>query len=141
MKTLRLICLFVLAISLGSCNDTNIDDTKTNSESDLIGTWKMVKAYGGISGNVYNVPEGNVTWAFNTDANTLNIVNNNTDPGFDGGLSTGSYNYEIMQSDVPQSCRYTLSIDGNDYGCFTRTDAGLTITQVYADGLIYEFVK
>jgi hypothetical protein len=139
MKTLKFITLFLLAIAFGSCNDT--DGTTDNSEQVLLGTWKMVKAYGGISGVVHNIPEGTITWTFDTDSNTLTVVNNNMDTTLDAGLDSGTYSYQIVNSEAPESCSKTLMIDGNDYGCFIKTEAGLTISQVYADGLIYDFVE
>lgn len=140
MKTLKFIILLFCSVSIWGCNDT--DGTKADgSEEILLGTWKMTKAYGGISGTVYNIPEGEIIWTFDIQANTLTVVNNYSSPGFDGSLSSGTYTYQIVNAVGEAPCTKTLVINGSDYGCFSETNTGLTISQVYTDGLIYDFVE
>ncbi len=140
MKTLRLITLFLLSVSIWSCNDTE-GTPNDGSEQILLGSWKMTKAYGGIAGTVYDIPEGEIVWTFDIEANTLTVVNNYSAPGFEGSLSSGTYAYQIADAVGDAPCRKTLFIDGNNYGCFSKTNTGITISQVYTDGLIYDFTE
>ncbi|AWI26133.1 hypothetical protein [Flavobacterium pallidum] len=140
MKTLKFITLLFIAVSLWSCNDTE-GAPSDGSEEVLLGTWKMTKAYGGISGTVYNIPQGEIVWTFNIQANTLTVVNNHNPDGFDGSLASGTYTYQIVDAVGESPCRKTLVIDGSDFGCFSRTDTGLTISQVHTDGLMLDFVE
>ncbi|AWA30222.1 hypothetical protein HYN48_09085 [Flavobacterium magnum] len=140
MKTIKLFTILFIALSMWSCNDTEGAPAE-GSEEVLLGTWNMTKAYGGISGTVYDIPKGDIVWTFNIQSNTLTVANNHNPDHFDGALASGTYTYQIVDAVGETPCTKTLVIDGNDFGCFSRTDTGLTISQVHADGLMLDFVE
>jgi hypothetical protein len=140
MKNLKLLSVLVMLVSFLACDNTE-SNQKTQHGDDLIGIWKLVKVYGGIAGTMFTYPEGTITWTFDPNTKILNVVNNNTAESADGDLETGNYSYEFVDGETGGMCEVILKINQSEYGCYYINEGRLLISQNYADGLTYEFIK
>ena len=112
------------------------DEDDNPSDDKPIGTWNLVNVSGGIAGSDFNFPPGTITWKFNYDG-TVEVVNNNpADSNAEDFFETGTYTYEHVVNEIPNSCQHVMMIDNINLGCESLLVPVLTFTQVEADGYI-----
>ena len=132
MKTLRILSAFFLLFVLGSCSDSG-----TSAEKTLNGEWKLTSVHGGITGAHYTFEPGVITWTFDTETNSLVVVNNNTDENKEDMLPSGPYQYSVEANTVtPEICAENFVIDDINFGCYDLGTNTLTFGQVEADGYL-----
>jgi hypothetical protein len=96
----------------------------------LKGSWNMVKVTGGEEGINNTITEGLVSWTFDGAGE---IIVNNTVGVYEGGvLSSGTYNYNVINSEG----NTYLEIENNEFGLYTITNGRLTMNEAFtSDGL------
>ena len=128
-KSILFFTTFIFFTVVTSCS-TNSNSSTTDS---FAGAWKLVNVNGTIAGINNNFPLGMITWNFNSNNQTVTVVNNNTDPNLWDVLETGTYNYQFINNpDLP--CGESIKIDGVEYGCYTFANDSLVIDQSITDG-------
>lgn len=133
--------LYLLPFAFGALFVSCSDDDSSNPEADFTGIYQLTHAAGSIAGGSYDYDPGLITWTFNPSNNTVTIVNNNDDPMAYDGPDTGIYTYSVEASEVEGMCDTVLKVDGAEYGCYTFTTNGLTVTNNYADGFTFTFQR
>lgn len=141
MNKVLITILAFLALAVNrSCESDEIDNNiPANTLNDL---WNLTSIQGGFADVNYQFEEGEITWEFNEQDNTLNVVNNNaSDEGYDG-LETGEYSFSIIQFDDI----LLLEINNDSYGSYYVENNELIIDQNGAtsgnsDGFILDFVR
>lgn len=131
--------LLVPLTLLALCTSCTQDDDAGNPESEFTATYFLTNGSGSIAGGNFNFEPGLISWSFDSENHTVTIVNNNPDPMAYGGPDSGIYPFSIGDSELPEMCEHVLIVDGVDYGCYTITANGLTLTNTYADGYTYTF--
>jgi len=134
-KIYALLVLPLLAMTLSSCNDN--DETPAPT---IAGQWKLVNVTGGFVGVNDNFPAGQITWNINTDAHTVTVVNNNTNPALQDILESGIYNY-TLDPDPNSVCPNTFNVNNLDLGCYTVSNTEMVITYDYADGMTLRLIR
>lgn len=138
MKNLKLaVTLLLLTLILFSCSK---DDNETTAVPTLAGQWKLVNVTGGFVGVNHNFPAGQITWNVDTTANTVTVVNNNTNPNLQDILETGVYSY-TLDPDPNSVCTDTFNVNNLDLGCYSVSDTELIITYEYADGMTLRLIR
>ena len=87
----------VVSVLFLSCNN---DDVNSNPVETIAGTWKMQNVNGGLLGVNVDYREGDVDWTFDTDSQSVRVVNRILTTGPEdiyAGPETGAYPYDIQQ--------------------------------------------
>jgi len=137
MKNLKIIPILFLLLSFCSCSD----DDQSSTMAGLEGEWRLKNISGGIMGTNIDHNDDAIKWTFNTENNTINVVNTTTEDMLYDPLDTGIYTYEFVESDVQELCNERIEIDNSDYGCVTINGNTLIIDQRYADGYALRFER
>lgn len=141
MKLKALILTLLLGTGLlVSCSK---DDTNILSQEELLnGTWNLKNLSGGFAGLNENYSGGAITWTFNSQNQTIIVVNN--EPASTSFIfESGTYNYSIIEI----SNHKYLNIENDEYGGLIILNNNMTIDQnkissgVGADGFILKFEK
>jgi hypothetical protein len=132
MKKISFLTLTIL-LALVSCKKSNLEEMPPITQ----GTpFSMVIASGGIAGNKFVIPKGEVTW--DLDVNTLKVVNN-SNQNIPTALASGNYNFKfqtinkvdyIIIDNIPEK----WIVEKNTSDCLVLDDGN-------ADGFSYTFVK
>lgn len=135
MKIIKTMCLLVV---MPLCMAMSCDDEKEAIPitTSINGDWKFNKVTQGPDNTTgYDFAPGEIVWTFNTNNNTVTIVNNNTDESKPDFFESGTYDLEIIDStNDPSRCSYILKISQLDLGCvdiagkYLYIDRGLDIT-------------
>ena len=134
MKTIKLLSALVLTLFLTGCSS---DDSGSRS---IDGTWNLTNIKGGIEGIDNDFANGTITWTFDSDAGTVEVVNSNTNDVEDM-LPTGTYSFTIEASEIPDLCEENFFIDAVNFGCYHITTHHLTFGQVESDGYLISLVR
>jgi hypothetical protein len=132
MKKISFLTLTIL-LALVSCKKSNIEEMPTITK----GTpFSMVMASGGIAGNKFVIPKGEVTW--DLDVNTLKVVNN-SNQNIPIALATGIYNYKYQTINMTDY----IVVDNIPEKWIVEKNTGdsLILNDGYADGFSYTFIR
>ena len=125
MKKLQfLVCMFCLAIL--SCNES--DEKNYNA---LEGEWNLIKISGGFSPENLDIPEGLITYDFNTQQNKVTIHNNSE-------LLypvSGVYPYTVDLAPDSGMCTKTITINNEGDYCFLLDGDTMSFDLSPVDGL------
>ena len=145
MKTLKLMLLLLYIPVAFSCN--NDDDNNQPSNQEFEGTWKLINVSGGFGGVDHDFEEGIITWTFNSQNETIVVVNNNPADVYDG-LGTGEYTYDFVPNDITTICAESFEAQGpgdaetvSNFGCMAITGNDMTLSMAEADGFLLTFKK
>ncbi|WP_417351505.1 hypothetical protein [Flavobacterium alkalisoli] len=145
MKTLKLLLLLLYIPVAFSCN--NDDDNNQPSNQEFTVTWKLINVSGGFGGVDHDFEEGIITWTFNSQNETIVVVNNNPADVYDG-LGTGEYTYDFVPNDITTICAESFETQGpgdaettSNFGCMTITGDNMTLSMAEADGFLLTFKK
>ena len=128
-KKILLLVLTIALLQLGCSSNSSSNPTASTVQ----GEWKLVAVDGTFAGIHETFTPGLITWTFNPTAQTVTVVNNNTNPDAWDLLDTGVYDYHFVNNpDSP--CGEQIEIGGSIYGCYTVTSASFIIDQAIADG-------
>ncbi|HEX9981165.1 MAG TPA: hypothetical protein VGB50_11435 [Flavobacterium sp.] len=134
MKTLKLLSAFLLVIVCG-CSDS--DDHDNTTHHPLSGAWRLTHVIGGIGGTNSNFEPGTIMWNFNTNSNTVAVVNTNTDETLQDFFTSGTYDYSFEENTAtPEDCEEELVINNISFGCYSASSTTLILTQIEADGYV-----
>ncbi len=129
MKKISFLITVLIFTTLFGCSR----DSESSTPNTISGKWKLINVAGTFGGINNNFPAGMITWNFNPNTLTVDVVNNNTDPNLWDILETGSYSYHYVNNpDSP--CGESVEIDGSVFGCYTFVNDSLIIDQSIADG-------
>lgn len=87
MKTIKLLLLSSIFILASSC----VVDDHSDDLPSYLGTWKLTKTSGTIAGMTTEFEPGLIKWTITADS--IYVVNNNTNPDLLDGFETGTYAY------------------------------------------------
>lgn len=140
MKTKILTLLLIFTVGLfTSCNN---DDDATSAQTNTIDTtWNLKNVSGGLVGANIDYATGEVTWTFDSNSETVVIVNtfDVTSPDLQSaysGLESGTYSFEIIQDGSNEK----LVINDFDQGIMVINNGVLTLdTNIAADGFFITF--
>lgn len=145
MKTLLIALCCLVAVSCSDNDDKATDPVARESaepNDSIEGDWSLVEVKGGITGTIYNYPEGMITWKFNGISQTVAVTNNNTDPMMQDILPTGQYNYTFVSNEAtPELCATNIKVDGVNLGCFDIGSSEFTMSQIEADGFMITLIR
>ncbi|GHC62911.1 hypothetical protein [Ulvibacter litoralis] len=152
MKTRILILLVVVGFLFTSCDSE--DDAPSVQNDELSGVWHFKSLQGGFAGVDFDFNENQVTWDFNSERNTLSVVNNlvPTDPQhMYYPYENNVYNYSVLElngakylvvfgmagvHDNDELGKYEITQDGNLYIDTNEYSSGGAI-----DGFMYTFTR
>lgn len=141
MNTLKLLSAFLFLI-LFSCHSDDSAQIQSAPITGIEGPWKLVEVNGGISGTIYNYPEGMITWKFNGISQTVIIQNNNVDENMQDILPSGTYHYSLVANEAtPELCALNITIDGLNLGCYNIGTTEFTMSQIESDGFFIKLVR
>jgi hypothetical protein len=132
MKKFSFLTLAIL-ITFVSCKKSNLEDMPTITKGT---TFNLVNTSGGLAGNKFVIPVGEVTW--DLDVNTLKVVNN-SNQNIPTALASGSYNFKYQ---TINKIDY-LVIDNILEKWIVEENTGdtLILNDGNADGFRYTFIK
>tara|TARA_R110002111_G_scaffold103778_5_gene160986 strand:- start:38604 stop:39026 length:423 start_codon:yes stop_codon:yes gene_type:complete len=131
--------ILVLMLSTLSCNSD--DDTPQNSEPTLNGSWSLVNVTGGLAGVDDDFEIGLIIWDFNQDNLELTVTNNNTANVIYDGLSSGTYDYEVL-STTGEDAYLVIHNFGINHEIITLNASQLVLDEgVAADGFLLTFSR
>ncbi len=138
----QLIGLIILGmLCFTSCNNNDDDTIENDTTVTLNGTWNLKNVYGGLLGVDIDYKEGEVVWIFNLEQKTLLVKNNIMTTGPENsyyGLNSGTYNFEIKETDDIQ----TLLINDQDRGKINVLETNLILDDnLAADGFVKTFER
>jgi hypothetical protein len=137
MKSIKLLTLMTFFALVG-CHDDDNDYVPVYTPpvtENVDGAWELSNVSGGIAGTNDDFAPGEVTWIFNEENHTVEVLNNNTDEDKVDFFDSGTYNYGVViNQTTPELCGFNFSIDGVNLGCFTITEEQFTMSMVEADG-------
>ena len=129
MKKISFLITVLIFTTLIGCSR----DSESSTPNTILGKWKLINVAGTFGGINNNFPPGRITWNFNPNTLTVDVVNNNTDPNLWDILETGTYSYHYINNpDSP--CGESVESDGSVFGCYTFVNDSLIIDQSIADG-------
>lgn len=131
MKTMKLLAL---ALTVGFFTGCNNDDD-SNGETTLEGTWKLTRVQGGFGGADEEFQSGAITWTFDFDDQTVDVVNNQPESDYDF-FETGTYDFEVLSTNDPNDPCGHMIIDNLDFGCLDISSNTLKLDQQMADGFL-----
>lgn len=137
MKTIAKLSIFLLFIVVTACSKS--DNSEPTPKID--GEWNLKYVNGSFTGASYYFQPGIVNWKFDPTNQTVTVENNNTDTNLNAIFPSGTYNYEILDSNPDVSCSQSIKIDGIEFGCLEITTDELNITQTYVDGFHVHLVR
>lgn len=126
---------------LSGCSSDD-DNTVSQKEESLNGTWDLKNLSGGFPGLDESYAPGEITWTFDTQNETI-IIENNNSASTAFIFVSGTYNYSV----ITENNQKYLNINGDEYGGLTISPDSLIIDQdqisygVGADGFILSFEK
>lgn len=126
MKKILSTCLLMLTIF--GCSS---DDPKTT----LDGNWNLVRVEGGLAGTNDNFADGEVTWKFDTDTETFEVMGEVEDDR-EQILPIGLYEYMLHENEEGAECNRNIMIDVVDFGCYRLEGQRLKIGSTDADGYL-----
>lgn len=132
---LKIILLLIVGSLITGCSENSENSTPT-----LAGEWKLINVSGGLLGVNDNFSPGLIKWQVDTVAQTVTVVNNNTNTAAQDILESGVYPY-TLQADTNGICTETFNVNNMDMGCFSVSPNNLVITYNYADGFTLNFVR
>ncbi|AWH86165.1 hypothetical protein HYN59_14075 [Flavobacterium album] len=140
MKKTALLLLLLPSIWMTACSDD--DNSNVNDPQAAEGQWKLVNVSGSIAGTSHDFAPGTITWTFDEDANTVTVVNNNTNENAEDFFASGTYDFHFeANQNTPDMCAQSLFIENLELGCQTETATQLVLSQTWADGYQLTFVK
>jgi hypothetical protein len=135
-----LIFALICVVTLTNCSISNNDSYSQQVYKPL---WNLTNVSGGIAGVDNDFDLEDIVWSFNEATSTLTVTNNNTDDSIEDGLTSGNYDYSVIES----GDNLYLVINSNEFGGLTISenllviDQNMTTSGTGADGFIYTFQK
>ncbi len=140
MKTKILALALILGIGFLGCSN---DDSNYSTQEELInGTWNLKNLSGGFAGIDEDYETGSIIWTFDSQNQTIIIVNNNQE-STSYIFESGTYNYSLLEINNESY----IEINNEEYGGITFSANNLIIDQnkisdgTGADGFILHFEK
>lgn len=138
MKTIQLLALLGL-LSVVACDDDDHREpvlVPTTAVHGVDGEWNLIQVMGDFTGGSYSYAEGEIRWVFDPEAQTVEVVNLNTDPNKVDVLESGTYSYSFeANGSTPELCSQIIKVDGLDMGCYDIGENELTMSRIEVDGL------
>lgn len=131
-----------------SCNDNDdkIPELVVAPQTlppNIEGEWKLVNVSGGIQPINESFPEGMITWDFDTQNQTVTILNNNANELLNDGFDSGTYGFSLVIGDINHEvCSDRISF--NDFGmydCLTIQGNVMTMDSRQTDGYLIKFIR
>ena len=136
MKTIKLLSSFILAILVSSC----VVDDHSDDLPSYLGTWKLTKTSGTIAGMTTEFEPGLIKWTITADS--IYVVNNNTNPDLLDGFETGTYAYTFHEDLITtEDCYRWISFGSGDQNCIGYGFDYLYLNENIADGVNYQFIR
>ncbi|MFT3794225.1 hypothetical protein [Flavobacterium sp.] len=138
MKTLKLLALLGL-FSFTGCNDDDRRDpvlVPAPAVPEVDGQWNLIQVMGEFTGGSYTYAEGEISWTFDPETQTVEVVNLNTDPNKVDVFESGTYDYSFEANpSTPELCGEIIKVDGLDMGCYNIGQTQMTMSRIEVDGL------
>jgi len=136
MNKIKLLSALILTLFLSGCSKD--DDSDPVPAANINGEWKLFNV-SNTSGIDDDFAPGVIKWTFNSNTNTVEVVNNNTDDTLESILPSGDYAYSLETNTSGTVCSQNFFIDSIDFGCYNLTATQLTIGN--GDGIIIKLVR
>ena len=137
MKNTIYILTFTLLML--SCNTDG--NSQQNAEPTIGGQWNLVNVTGGLAGVDDDFEVGLIIWDFNEDNLELTVTNNNTANVIYDGLSSGTYDYEVL-STTGETAYLVIHNFGINHEIITLNASQLVLDEgVAADGFLLTFSR
>ena len=116
-----------------------VDDYSDDLPS-YLGTWKLTKTYGTIAGMTTEFEPGLIKWTITADS--IYVINNNTNPDLLDGFETGTYAYTFHEDLITtEDCYRWLSFGSGDQKCIGYGFDYLYLNENITDGVNYQFIR
>lgn len=141
MNTSKLL-FALLSLLLFSCHSDDNRPIQTPLPTGIEGSWKLTQVNGGITGTIYDYPEGMITWKFNGISQTVVVQNNNSDESMQDILPSGTYPYSFVVNEAtPELCALNIEVNGMNLGCYNIGATQLTMSQIESDGFFIKLIR
>ena len=124
-----ILTLFLSCLISTSCNS---DDDSTQ-QANIHGIWHLINLSGGFTGINEEFERDQISWTFNSENNTVNVVKNIA--GF--GPSSGIFSYRIEMEDEIE----VVYINDSFIGSIALSTETLKIDELVSDGFLVTFKK
>ncbi|WP_405574871.1 hypothetical protein [Winogradskyella sp. Asnod2-B02-A] len=131
--------IYILTFTLLMLSCNTDDNSQQNAEPTIGGQWNLVNVTGGLAGVDDDFEVGLIIWDFNEDNLELTVTNNNTANVIYDGLSSGTYDYEVL-STTGETAYLVIHNFGINHEIITLNASQLVLDEgVVADGFLLTF--
>ena len=133
--------IYILTFTLLMLSCNTDDNSQQNAEPTIGGQWNLVNVIGGLAGVDDDFEVGLIIWDFNEDNLELTVTNNNTANVIYDGLSSGTYDYEVL-STTGEAAYLVIHNFGINHEIITLNASQLVLEEgVAADGFLLTFSR
>lgn len=133
--------IYILTFTLLMLSCNTDDNSQQNAEPTIGGQWNLVNVTGGLAGVDDDFEVGLIIWDFNEDNLELTVTNNNTANVIYDGLSSGTYDYEVL-STTGEAAYLVIHNFGINDEIITLNASQLVLDEgVAADGFLLTFSR